>query len=244
MLNRSHNAAICFIHDSSALYIGHGCSLNLSYPTTTNTHLPFLFSHAFVPAFKSLDCQLTFLHFVPVLTDRNNKQWVARANKYYQIAVTAARVKSHIVTEEFAVDSYQNLLFSLLRYYTILKRWPKHITLISHDFKKHRFIDLHLRAIRWPIDRFTFVGIDPLEFVVSRLDLDIGEENKGFGSWQKDPYAAQLFLQDKRETRGWNPEQLSEICHSDIPVNVKSLVFWNGGATKCEWYTEPLPWNQ
>ncbi|KAL8831583.1 MAG: hypothetical protein Q9191_000792 [Dirinaria sp. TL-2023a] len=178
------------------------------------------------------------------LTDRNNVQWAARANEYYQIPLAEPEVSSHIVTEDAAVDSYQNLLFSILRYYTILRRWPKHITLISHDFKKRRFIELHCRAIRWPLDRFTFVGIDPPEDVVPRLDLDIGEENKGFGSWQKDPYAAQLFLQDKREDRGWTEEQLLEVCHSGIPRSVGPLVFWRGGETKCEWYAQPLPWTK
>ena len=158
--------------------------------------------------------------------------------------MTEPQLDGHIALEENAVDSYQNLLFSILRYYSILKRWPQHITLISHDFKKRRFIELHRRAIRWPIGKFTFVGIDPPENVVSRLDLDIGEENKGFGSWKKDPYASQLFLQNKREARGWDPEQLDQVCHSAVPMSVKSLVYWNGGRTKSEWYTKPLPWDE
>ena len=148
-----------------------------------------------------------------------------------------------MVTEEIAVDSYQNLLFSLLHFYSTLHEWPKHITLVSHDFKKRRFIELHCPAIRWPVERFTFIGIDPPEDVVPRLDLDIGEENKGYGSFKRDPYGAHTFLKDKREARGWTTGQLLKVCHSGIPMDAKPLLIWKGGKTGIEMFYKPLPWD-
>ena len=147
------------------------------------------------------------------------------------------------MTEEIAVDSYQNLLFSLLHFYSTLRRWPKHITVVSHDFKKRRFIELHCPAIRWQTERFTFLGIDPPEEVIPRLDLDIGEQNKGYESFKRDPYGVRTYLRDKREARGWCTGQLLKVCHSGIPMDAKPLLIWKGGRTGIEVFWKPLPWD-
>lgn len=148
-----------------------------------------------------------------------------------------------MTTEEVAVDSYQNLLFSLLRFYLTIQRWPNHISLVSHDFKKRRFIELHCPAIRWPIDKFTFVGIDPSHDVVSREHLDLGEYNRGYGSFEKDSYGAHTYLRDKREARGWTTEQLQKVYQSGIPKTVKWLLLWEGGDAWTEVFHRPLPWD-
>ena len=63
-------------------------------------------------------------------------------------------------SEEHALDSYQNLLFSIARFHEVTGSYPEHITVISFEMKRRRFEQLHTRALRWPEKRFTFVGID------------------------------------------------------------------------------------
>lgn len=149
-----------------------------------------------------------------------------------------------IFTEEVAVDSYQNLLFPLLEYNSMLNRWPKHITLISHDFKRRRFEELHCPAIRWPLENLTYVGIDPPDDVVPRDELDLDEFNKGYEAFRKDPYGVRDYLKDKREDRGGTiGAQLLKVCHEGIPEDVKPLLMWKGGDTQCGVFRGPLPWD-
>jgi hypothetical protein len=69
--------------------------------------------------------------------------------------------RERIVLEEQALDSFGNLVFSIVRFWTFTGCWPQMITIISHEFKRERFLDLHVAAIRWPRERVEFVGIDP-----------------------------------------------------------------------------------
>ena len=63
-------------------------------------------------------------------------------------------------TEEHALDSYQNLLFSIARFHEYTGHWPGRITIVGYEMKRKRFNDLHRAALRWPEDRFQYVGID------------------------------------------------------------------------------------
>lgn len=42
--------------------------------------------------------------------------------------------------EERATDSYQNLLFSIIRFHEITGNWPDKIKVVTHLFKKERFL--------------------------------------------------------------------------------------------------------
>ena len=63
-------------------------------------------------------------------------------------------------TEDDALDSYQNLLFSIARFHEYTGRWPARITVVGYEFKRRRFTELHRAALRWPAARFDYVGID------------------------------------------------------------------------------------
>jgi hypothetical protein len=39
-------------------------------------------------------------------------------------------------------------------------RWPERITVVGYEMKRERFVSLHRAAIRFPADRFTYIGID------------------------------------------------------------------------------------
>jgi hypothetical protein len=79
-----------------------------------------------------------------------------------------------VTTEEYALDSYQNLLFAIARFHEVTGGWPRKITVVGYGMKRRRsvleigfergadgrFEMLHARAIGWPEDRFEYLGID------------------------------------------------------------------------------------
>ena len=64
-------------------------------------------------------------------------------------------------TENFALDSHQNLLFSIARFREYTGHFPSKLTVVGYDFKRPRFEELHRSALRWPKDKFNYIGIDP-----------------------------------------------------------------------------------
>ena len=75
------------------------------------------------------------------------------------IPTTASDVP-RATTENYALDSYQNLIFSIARFHEYTGRWPTRITVVGYEMKRRRFTELHRAALRWPVDRFEYVGID------------------------------------------------------------------------------------
>ncbi|EEB98339.1 hypothetical protein MPER_02168, partial [Moniliophthora perniciosa FA553] len=63
-------------------------------------------------------------------------------------------------TENYALDSFQNLLFSIARFQEVTGRYPSKITIVGYEMKRRRFMELHRAAIRWPKNRFRYVGVD------------------------------------------------------------------------------------
>lgn len=63
-------------------------------------------------------------------------------------------------TEDYASDSFQNLLYSIARFHEYTGRYPSHITVVGYEFKRRRFTELHRAALRWPRERFEYIGID------------------------------------------------------------------------------------
>eukprot|EP00755_Sulcionema_specki_P012796 Sspe_Gene.52305::Locus_28988_Transcript_1_1_Confidence_1.000_Length_768::g.52305::m.52305 len=70
-------------------------------------------------------------------------------------------VMKRTFTEEFAKDSYENLIFSICRFREVYSIYPERITVISYNYKKNRFVNHHRRAIRYPQESFNFEGVDP-----------------------------------------------------------------------------------
>lgn len=65
-------------------------------------------------------------------------------------------------TEDFARDSFENLLFSVARFRELAGRLPERIVVVSFGFKAYRFTELHRTAMRFPSERFYFAGLDPV----------------------------------------------------------------------------------
>lgn len=73
--------------------------------------------------------------------------------------------------QEHARDSFENLLFSLCRFYELTGHYPDNVLVIGYSFKHERFADLHRAALRWPDQKFTFVGTPALTAGAQEVSL-------------------------------------------------------------------------
>ncbi|OCT47568.1 hypothetical protein CLCR_03539 [Cladophialophora carrionii] len=82
--------------------------------------------------------------------------------------------------------------------------WPAKLTVVSHAFKRWRFLDLHVPAARFPVAQTTYIGIDP-PFESERMaEIEEGDRLRGYGVWKGDLYGLGALLRGKREKRGWD----------------------------------------
>jgi hypothetical protein len=73
-------------------------------------------------------------------------------------------MEGRILLEEKALDSFGNLVHGVVRFWKEVGAWPESITVVSHGFKRERFLGLHVKALRWPGERVGFLGIDVRNF--------------------------------------------------------------------------------
>lgn len=182
-------------------------------------------------------------------------QNLVRDNNYFRHELDLATVDpSRIIAESHATDSYQNVLFSLLRFRSHTGVYPQRVTVVTHEFKRARFMECHFPAMgllpcpgneeAMHVPRVSVVGIDPPEVVTSMESLIQGESLRGIGLWRRDLYGVAQDLAGKRIVRGWAPGMVHEVCLNGVlePV-VEQLVLWDGGAGN-EWFPhmKQLPW--
>jgi hypothetical protein len=176
-------------------------------------------------------------------------QNLARDNRYFSYPINAA----HVVPEIHATDSYQNVLFSLLRFKLYTGAYPSRVTVVTHEFKRRRFMEYHFPAIglipvEWKPEhkpRVAVIGINPPEHVTPEASLIEGEELRGIGLWMRDRYGVLSDLARKRAKRGWR-QGMEEGLFVNVGLEsvVEELVCWDGGRGGNEWFEkmEQLPW--
>lgn len=146
-------------------------------------------------------------------------------------------MRTRATVEEYASDSFENILFSVCRFKEVTGRYPERITLVGFSFKERRFLNLHFRAIKFPAARVTYIGIDPSKssgFNLKRMRY--WEHRASYVEFQNDPYGCNSkTLQQKRKSRNpfsrYNPYELS--C-----PEIKQLLKWCGPSI----YPKQLPW--
>lgn len=127
---------------------------------------------------------------------------VSEARGYLRLAEHFAwwgetAVAARAAAEEYARDSFENLLFGLCRFYECARRAPRLVTVVGWAFKRARF-DLHREALRFPAARFRFVGAgDPVDAEAARRS----ELNNALEPFRRDPYGTHAPLAAKREAR-------------------------------------------
>jgi len=120
-------------------------------------------------------------------------------------------LKKRIILETQALDSFGNLLFSLLAFWKERKEWPQKVTIVTHEFKKQRFLKCHIPALRLNPKDITIHGIDPeymrpthSTFNLARAEeVRSGEKERGFKVWKQDPLGKGKLLRQKRRSRNY-----------------------------------------
>ena len=126
---------------------------------------------------------------------------VAEAQRWWHHKHT---VRWRTFTEDFARDSYENLLFSICRFRQITGRYPALVRVVGFEFKRRRFVDLHRAAIRYDVSRFEYIGIDPPGADERKQhQLAAAEMRASVLPFRADPYGCHVPLLTKR--LGRNP---------------------------------------
>ncbi|KAI0047552.1 hypothetical protein FA95DRAFT_1213264 [Auriscalpium vulgare] len=141
-------------------------------------------------------------------------------------------------TEIFALDSLQNLLFSLARFRELTGRYPTSVTVVGYEFKRRRFEQLHRAAVGWPWHKWRYSGI-PLSSQVEEAIAHSGEVTNSYEPYLKDTYGCHGTLLDKRRAR--NAHARVHAYHLSAP-EIAGLLEW------CPWpprklYRGALPWD-
>jgi hypothetical protein len=109
-------------------------------------------------------------------------------------------LRNRMIVEDYARDSYENILFSLCRFAEMTNEYPSHLTIIGFDFKRPRFEQLHIPSIRYPLDQFDYIGIDPTNDDDSEA-AKRGELTNSFTPFSTDLYACRGSLRQKKLDR-------------------------------------------
>lgn len=160
----------------------------------------------------------------------------SEAQSYWNLAEyfrwwSTPEVSERATTEEFARDSFENLLFSICRFREWTGRYPERIRVVSWAFKQRRF-DLHREALRFPESRFEFHGAnDPNDLAGAKKG-----EAKAITAFKMDPYGTGKDLGNKRVDR--NPFHRE----SPYPLSCTELngILRHQGSTL---YAGRLPWS-
>ena len=82
----------------------------------------------------------------------------------------------YMIAETRALDSFQNLSLSLEAFSNLYGKPPQKVTIVSHEFKRPRFVDLHFPVLKekYGNAEFNFNGQDPPYMVASSPDYEIG----------------------------------------------------------------------
>lgn len=96
-------------------------------------------------------------------TEAESYMRLAQSLDLFRIAVPPGTSTpfSRATTETYALDSYQNILFSIARFHEVTGRYPSQITVVGYQMKRRRFEELHRAAVRFPAQLFEYVGLEP-----------------------------------------------------------------------------------
>jgi hypothetical protein len=106
------------------------------------------------------------------------------------------QVSKRIALDEWALDSFQNLLGSICTFNSITQRNPRNITMVGWKFKEERF-KLHCDSISFPLNKFNYIGVNNPENVEAALSGEINTINQ----FVKFPFGNREVLLKKREQR-------------------------------------------
>jgi hypothetical protein len=125
----------------------------------------------------------------------------SEALSYYEVAnhygwFGRLHVARRVLIEDFARDSFENLLFGICRFREYTGRYPNLVTLVSWAFKEQRF-HWHRESIGFPAERFRYAGPNnPRD-----LSQALRSEERAVEAYRKDPYSSGDRFRAKRAER-------------------------------------------
>lgn len=172
--------------------------------------------------------------------EENSPRGISQQHQKYLHQSTTSTVRARTIAEEYATDSFENLLFSICRFHEVTGSYPQQISLVSFSFKRQRFETLHAAALLWPLDHFHYVGIDPPSYTGFDLQLSSeGERTNSLVPFQSDPYGCHSdILQNKRKER--NPFSRRAPYELTCP-DMKDLLHWCGPEIISK---DKVPWGE
>jgi hypothetical protein len=127
----------------------------------------------------------------------------SEAQSYWTLAAQhdwwgRSSMRDRSTTEEFARDSFENLLFGICRFKEFLGHYPASIDVVGWTFKAERF-ELHCAAINWPRER----GVYRYHPVNNPINLDgaVKGERRAIAEFRDDPFGTETELSQKRANR-------------------------------------------
>lgn len=159
----------------------------------------------------------------------------SEAASYYATAAHYAwfgfpQAAARAVIEDFARDSFENLLFGICRFREYAGEYPDRVTVVSWAFKQQRF-GLHGDAIGWPRERFGYLGPNNPR----HLDQALASEHNAIEAYTRDPYSSGERFRAKRIER--NPFRRQNGYSISCP-ELRELLLHEGP----EMFQGPLPW--
>ncbi|KAJ3824638.1 hypothetical protein F5880DRAFT_1623124 [Lentinula raphanica] len=164
------------------------------------------------------------------------------AESYMRLAMQAnllPRDFTRATTDNYALDSHQNLLFSIARFHEFTGVYPARITVVGYEMKRKRFTDLHRTAVRWSRSRFEYIGIDSNDSPSESKTAQEGEL-KTYIETSKDMYHCHSQLLQKRRNR--NHHRRFHPYHVSSP-ELSDLMEWCPSEGSML-YNGLLPWTQ
>jgi len=151
-------------------------------------------------------------------------------------------ISARATTENYAMDSYQNLLFSIARFREFTGHFPSKVTVVGYKFKQLRFTELHRQALRWPKNKFNYIGVDPKH--ENHSNVLHGEQQNGYLPYTLDIYGCHSVLRNKRKQR--NPYSRFHPYYTSSP-ELAGLLDWCPGdpdGREDVLFKGPLPWDR
>lgn len=115
---------------------------------------------------------------------------------------------------------------------------------MSHAFKRPRLVDGHCTAIGFPLDRVSFLGIDPEAMAMGVKGDALEGVKMAVGDWEEDPFGRGAKLAGKRMVR--NPWSVWQgVFRQDTEDYLKSksgLVTKGTRRDETLQDTAPRPW--
>ena len=123
-----------------------------------------------------------------------------------------AGVQARATAEEFARDSFENVLFGIARFRECTGHYPDSIEVFGWKFKRERF-DLHRRTLKWPFgdECFKYHGVNNPPDLTGSLK----GEAQALEAFKLDPFGTEEPLRAKRDRR--NPFHLQPPYPGDLP---------------------------